>query len=279
MTNVWPALWPPWKRTTMSACSESQSRIFPLPSSPHWEPTTTTLAIKCPSARPEIIANQQGLAQASALPGINGSRRLRQGGEWGQARPSRPATTVPRRPIPGLVGSASPRNRLTKRRSRGDIGAIGREGRANGDSGPLATEPSGFARVSRQGSWQRLSPPRSKLQRPRLLHLRQCAHLGEYVGRQLAVDLDERDGVATGCITADMDGRDIDTGVTQRRGELADEARLVEIGDIDHRRADLRVHADTLDVDDARTPVGIDGARHVPRLPLGNDRHGDQALV
>ena len=45
MTSVWPALWPPWKRTTTSACSESQSTILPLPSSPHWAPTTTTFAI------------------------------------------------------------------------------------------------------------------------------------------------------------------------------------------------------------------------------------------
>ena len=46
MTSVWPALWPPWKRTTTSACSDSQSTILPLPSSPHWEPTTTTFAIQ-----------------------------------------------------------------------------------------------------------------------------------------------------------------------------------------------------------------------------------------
>src|SRR5258708_5349184 len=45
MTKVWPALWPPWKRTTMSACSDNQSTILPFPSSPHWAPTTTTLAI------------------------------------------------------------------------------------------------------------------------------------------------------------------------------------------------------------------------------------------
>src|SRR5262245_23611741 len=46
MTRVWPALWPPWKRTTMSACSDSQSTILPLPSSPHCDPTTTTFAIQ-----------------------------------------------------------------------------------------------------------------------------------------------------------------------------------------------------------------------------------------
>ena len=49
MTKVWPALCPPWKRTTTSARSESQSTILPLPSSPHCEPMTTTFAI---SARP-----------------------------------------------------------------------------------------------------------------------------------------------------------------------------------------------------------------------------------
>ena len=42
MTSVWPALWPPWKRTTPCALSVSQSTSLPLPSSPHWVPTTTT---------------------------------------------------------------------------------------------------------------------------------------------------------------------------------------------------------------------------------------------
>src|SRR5262252_8357384 len=45
MTSVWPALWPPWKRTTTSARSDSQSTILPLPSSPHCEPMTATFAI------------------------------------------------------------------------------------------------------------------------------------------------------------------------------------------------------------------------------------------
>src|SRR6478735_12152669 len=40
-TIVWPALLPPWKRTTASACSASRSVILPLPSSPHWAPTMT----------------------------------------------------------------------------------------------------------------------------------------------------------------------------------------------------------------------------------------------
>src|SRR5215468_10449901 len=42
MTSVCPALCPPWKRTTPSACSVNQSTTLPLPSSPHWVPITTT---------------------------------------------------------------------------------------------------------------------------------------------------------------------------------------------------------------------------------------------
>src|SRR5450759_612997 len=42
ITSVWPALCPPWNRTTPCAWSVSQSTILPLPSSPHWVPITTT---------------------------------------------------------------------------------------------------------------------------------------------------------------------------------------------------------------------------------------------
>src|SRR5215207_4242076 len=40
-TIVWPALLPPWKRTTTSARSARRSTTLPLPSSPHWAPTMT----------------------------------------------------------------------------------------------------------------------------------------------------------------------------------------------------------------------------------------------
>src|SRR5271163_2100242 len=50
-TIVWPALLPPWKRTTASPRSASRSVILPLPSSPHWAPTTTIpgIAAQCMS--------------------------------------------------------------------------------------------------------------------------------------------------------------------------------------------------------------------------------------
>src|SRR5918997_3465028 len=41
-TIVCPALLPPWKRITRSACSASRSTTFPFPSSPHWAPTITS---------------------------------------------------------------------------------------------------------------------------------------------------------------------------------------------------------------------------------------------
>src|SRR3954471_14422863 len=46
---VWPALLPPWKRTTTSACSARRSMTLPLPSSPHWAPTITVPGISCES--------------------------------------------------------------------------------------------------------------------------------------------------------------------------------------------------------------------------------------
>src|SRR3977135_650307 len=71
MTSVWPALCPPWKRTTMSACSDSQSTIFPFPSSPHWEPTTTTLAMRA------FPTNQSALADLAAYNSDLGATRDR----------------------------------------------------------------------------------------------------------------------------------------------------------------------------------------------------------
>src|SRR3974390_1062157 len=68
MTSVWPALWPPWKRTTMSACSDNQSTILPFPSSPHWAPTTPTFPIsqlfplQLPSSRHDRFENHPALA-------------------------------------------------------------------------------------------------------------------------------------------------------------------------------------------------------------------------
>src|SRR4051812_47459816 len=63
--TVWPALLPPWVRTTMSACSVRTSMIFPFPSSPHWAPTKIVFAIAIERARtiknPEIVKSGRTL--------------------------------------------------------------------------------------------------------------------------------------------------------------------------------------------------------------------------
>src|SRR5512146_506921 len=67
MTSVWPALWPPWKRTTISARSDSQSTILPLPSSPHWAPTTVTLAISLLHFLRRTVGEHMRAAEALGL--------------------------------------------------------------------------------------------------------------------------------------------------------------------------------------------------------------------
>ena len=76
-----------------------------------------------------------------------------------------------------------------------------------------------------------------------------------------------------------MEGSDVDAGLAQGGREAADETRLVEIGDVDHRRAELGVHADALDVDDARAAVGEHSAGDRTGLVFRHHRHGDQAVV
>src|SRR6202047_3578550 len=71
MTSVWPALWPPWKRTTTSARCDSQSTILPLPSSPHWAPTTATFAMLELSPS-RTIAGRTGLLLIEGHVGIRG---------------------------------------------------------------------------------------------------------------------------------------------------------------------------------------------------------------
>src|SRR5579885_2327316 len=93
MTKVWPALWPPWKRTTMSACSDSQSTILPLPSSPHCDPTTTTFAM-----------NDDSLPAPGHLkPGAAGQVHSRIMDREGRSKAKRPPAAAPEGPVNSLI--------------------------------------------------------------------------------------------------------------------------------------------------------------------------------
>src|SRR5262249_31993495 len=115
----------------------------------------------------------------------------------------------------------------------------------------------------------RIGRAASKLQRLPLVAVLDLLPLGQPLGRHRAVDLDQRDGVAALLFAAEMEGGDVDAGLRQQAGEAADEAGLVLVGHVQHRGAELRLHADALDVDDARPPVGVDRAGDVAGLARG----------
>src|SRR5580658_10540986 len=94
-----------------------------------------------------------------------------------------------------------------------------------------------------QGLRLRREAVASEPQRLDLLHVRNLLHLGKHGWRHRAVDLDQRNGVAAGGLTAEMKGGNVDPGFREQRGEAADEARFVLIGHVEHRRAKLSVHA------------------------------------
>ena len=59
---------------------------------------------------------------------------------------------------------------------------------------------------------------------------------------------------------------DVDAELAQQRAQPPDMARLVLVGDIEHRGRELGLHVDALDLDDAR-------------LAVGEHRSGDAALL
>ncbi len=102
-TSVCPALLPPWNRTTTSASWVSRSTILPLPSSPHWAPTTTTFGML------ELL----GRSLRRGSPGIH--RRPGRPPPAGRARARR--RTIAGRPQ-GRHSAALQRGRLRGRAAR-----------------------------------------------------------------------------------------------------------------------------------------------------------------
>ena len=57
MTTVCPAFAPPWYRTTQSAPSAITSTSLPLPSSPHWAPTTTSVRMCWSNMKRKLVGS------------------------------------------------------------------------------------------------------------------------------------------------------------------------------------------------------------------------------
>ena len=76
---VWPALFPAEYRATIFAFSARRSTILPLPSSPHWPPTTTIAGIyKGPSCGPSFPSRRVRRAKWKSSRSIAESAVMRQ---------------------------------------------------------------------------------------------------------------------------------------------------------------------------------------------------------
>src|SRR4029077_20760953 len=83
--TVWPALFPPCERMTMSALAARKSMTFPFPSSPHWPPTrmmTTALLgswfgpARLQVVEPRVVAAELELDHAGRAVAVLGDDEL-----------------------------------------------------------------------------------------------------------------------------------------------------------------------------------------------------------
>src|SRR5580658_10654324 len=93
---------------------------------------------------------------------------------------------------------------------------------------------------------------------------------------QILVDLDERYGVLFGPEPAQMEGRDIDSGVAQGPAEIADEAGLVLVAHEQDIGSEFGLHRDSFDFDDARLVAAEQGAGDAGGPAGALDRDPDQ---
>src|SRR5487761_1063878 len=147
MTSVWPALCPPWKRTTTSARSLSQSTIFPLPSSPHWAPITATFAMKW---SPAPSGQRDDLAVIEEMVAIQSFGLVARISHGGKARNSDPA--IGAQPLGGGAGGIERqgepvRHRRFRQRLQDRVGIEREAGGvfASAVAGAIATAAAEFA--------------------------------------------------------------------------------------------------------------------------------------
>src|SRR6185437_3810749 len=109
-----------------------------------------------------------------------------------------------------------------------------------------------------------IEPKRAlEAERPRLHHVGERADAFEDVVRERLVDLHQADRILARCGAAEMEGGDVDPGFAHGAAEIADEARLVLVAHEQHVLAELGIHGNALDIDDAR--------------PVAEERPGDAA--
>src|SRR5579862_956424 len=144
MTSVWPALWPPWKRTTTSARSESQSTILPLPSSPHWAPITATFAMTEKTFREADSVDREDCRTLEAVAAIEAAclgGGIARALESRHRHPARAAQALRRRRIGAGGKKEAPRRRLRRQRAQDGVGIEREAGRGLALAVPRAVAP------------------------------------------------------------------------------------------------------------------------------------------
>ena len=119
----------------------------------------------------------------------------------------------------------------------------------------------------------------SKAQSRNLTHSIDLTHFRDDLRRRGAIDRNKRDRRASLFVTPKRESGNIDARVAEEAREAADEARLVLVGDIDHRRREFGVDLDPLDREDARFAVLKNGPANRPRLLRRLDGQRDEALI
>src|SRR6202020_2060633 len=112
-----------------------------------------------------------------------------------------------------------------------------------------------------------------------LTHAIDLTHFRYDVRGRGPVDRDKRDRRTSGLIPPECERCNIDARVSQKAGEAADEARLVLVGDINHRRGKFGVYLDPLDRKNVRFAVVKNGPANGPRLLRPLDGQRDEALI
>src|SRR5690606_2431287 len=203
ITSVWPALCPPWKRTTPPMSCVSRSTILPLPSSPHWAPITTT---DWPMAACSLNGKKPAVPRAADPSGFCGLSRL----SAPAASPGRPRVQPWRTHQRAARPPATTRPPMVRSWPSGvaSICAIARFQAAGAAKGMRPSLTATRPRAA-QRSLTRASPVVAEVLQERVValqHHHRIARLeGAAVGVEAALEGEER-GVAVGGLGIDARG-------------------------------------------------------------------------
>src|SRR6185503_3077972 len=119
----------------------------------------------------------------------------------------------------------------------------------------------------------------SEAQRNDLADTRQRMELARNIAADRVVDGDQCDRFAGLLPPSEVEGRDVDSVLSELRPERSDEAWLVVVDDVDHLAGELGLDRNAEDFDQPRRAIAEERALDAFLPVLGPDRHGYQGVV